>query len=96
MEKTKEKKKGSIPPIEAGIAEKKTRWYLPTSLLKKRRYLPSRLLLKPFLEACTFGRERFIAADTKAVDALKQRLNRNTASSNISFVCLQPPYTSSG
>ena len=39
------------------------------SLLKKRWYLPTRLLLKPLLEACTFGREKSIAADTKRPEA---------------------------
>ena len=53
--------------------------------------------LEQLLEACSFGgEEKSIAADTKAVYALKQRLDRNTASRNKSFVCLQPPYTSNG
>jgi hypothetical protein len=44
------------PAYRSGDRRRK-RWYLPTSLLKKRRYLLSRLLLKPLFEACTFGRE---------------------------------------
>ena len=70
---------------------RKQRWYLPTSLLKKRWYLPKRLLWKPLLEACTFGGVKSIAADTKAVYALKQRLNRKQLRvTNHFFACNLP------